>query len=97
MPIKPENTPFLSAVWIFNGDKHRFPSGVFTDQSLAEEWIKTNRLTGTLTAYPLNQGVYEWAVETGCFKPKREDQMTPSFIGNFSSASQPHEHYEDGE
>jgi hypothetical protein len=87
----------ISLVWVFNGDKHRFPSGVFTDQTLAEEWIKRNKLTGTLTAYPINQGVYDWAVESGFFTPKRDDQRTASFIGNFSSASQPHKHYENGE
>ncbi len=97
MQEKQNDDHSLSVVWVFNGDKHPFPSGVFTDQTLAEEWIKTNKLTGTLTAYPLNQGVYEWAVERGYFKAKREDQTTPSFIGNFSSASQPHEHYEDGD
>lgn len=89
-----EQTVFY--IWVFNWDKHRFPSGVFTDQQLAEEWIEKNQLTGTLTAYPVNQGVYDWALEKGYFTPKRDDQKTASFIGNFSSASQPHEHYENG-
>ncbi len=87
----------VSFVWVFNGDTHRFPRGVFTDQHLAKEWIEENQLTGTLTAYPINQGVYDWALEKGYFMPKRDDQKTASFIGNFSSASQPHEHYENGE
>jgi hypothetical protein len=87
----------VSFVWVFNGDKARFPSGVFTNQQLAEEWIEQNQLTGTLTAYPVNLGIYGWALEKGYFTPKRDDQKTASFIGNFSSASQPHEHYENGE
>jgi hypothetical protein len=91
------NELLLSVVWVFNGNNNHFPSGVFTDQKLAEEWIEKNKLTGTLTAYPLNQGIYDWAIERGYFKPKRGDQTTPSFIGNFSSAYQNHHHYEDGE
>jgi len=84
-------------IWVFNGNHHKFPSGVFTDKQLAEDWIEKNKLTGTLTAYPINQGVYDWAIEKGYFKPKRDDQKTPSFIANFSSASQEHEHYENNE
>jgi hypothetical protein len=84
-------------MWVFNGDKSRFPSGVFTDKNLADEWIRKNKLTGTLTAYPVNQSVYDWAVENGHFEPIRDDQKTPSFIGNFSSAAQEHEHYDDHE
>ena len=88
---------YLDSVWVFNGGiKSNFPGGVFTKKELAEEWIRKNALTGTLTRYPLNIGVYEWAVSNGAFKPKRDDQRTPFFIGRFSSASQEHHHYEDG-
>jgi hypothetical protein len=87
--------PETSMVWVFNGGG-AFPSGVFTTQELAEIWIKRNRLTGTLTAYPLDVGIYDWTVEKGYFKPKRDDQKTPGFIGRFSSAWQQHYHYEDG-
>jgi hypothetical protein len=83
-------------VWVFNGPRGMFPSAVFSKKELADNWIKLNRLTGTLTAYPLDISVYDWAVNNGCFKPKRDDQRTPEFIGKFSSASQEHYHYEDG-
>jgi hypothetical protein len=87
----------MDTVWVFNGGRNSFPSGVFSQRELAEEWIRKNKLTGTLTEYPINQGVYDWAIEKGYFKPEREDQTTPAFIGNFSSASADHFHYEDGE
>jgi len=87
--------PF-SCVWVFNGAKSHFPSGIFTSKKLAEEWIRKSRLTGTLTCYPLDIGVYEWALSNGYFTPKRDDQTTPEFIGRFSDASQEHYHYEDG-
>lgn len=79
-------------VWVFNGSGS-FPSGVFTSRDLAETWIRKHGLKGTLTAYPLDTGVYDWVIEKSYFTPKREDQKTPEFIGQFSSAYQEHYHY----
>jgi hypothetical protein len=84
-----------AVVWVFNGGG-AFPSGVFTDLEIAEAWISANRLTGILTAYPLDIGVYDWAVGGGYFTPKRDDQKSPEFIGRFSSGALEHYHYEDG-
>ena len=86
----------MSIVWIFNGSKGQFPSGVFTQREIAEEWIRNNGLTGTLTAYPLDVGTFDWAVSAGRFTPSRDDQKSAEFIGRFTSASQEHYHYEDG-
>lgn len=86
----------LPSVWIFNGINGRFASGVFDDLEKAETWIAQNKLTGVLTNYPLNKGVYDWAVEHTYFSPNSEEQKTSEFIGKFSSASQEHFHYEDG-
>lgn len=80
-------------VWVFNGGG-TFPSGVFSTRALAERWIAKHGLTGTLTAYPVDQGVYEWAVERGSFRPK--EPPTPRKVARFSSAYQEHYHYEDG-
>lgn len=86
----------VPSVWVFNGARANFPSGVFTTKELATAWIAKHKLSGTLTRYPLDQGVYEWALERGYFKPKRDDQKTAEFIGRFSAAHQEHYHYEDG-
>ena len=83
-------------VWVFNGENSRFPSGVFGSIEKAEEWITTNKLTGILTKYPLDTGVYEWAIQNDLFSVKKEEQKQPEFIGKFSSAGQEHFHYENG-
>ncbi len=86
-------------VWVFNGGR-RFPGGVFTTVDLAEAWISRHRLTGVLTAYPLDEGCFDWAVRQGVTNLKAEKlpakSQDPSFIGGFSTASQEHFHYADG-
>jgi hypothetical protein len=84
-------------VWIFNGPRGNFPSAVFATRETAERWIQANKVTGVLTAYPLDEGVFDWAVRMGFVsdrvKPRGKD---PMFIAGFSSASQEHFHYENG-
>ena len=86
----------LQGVWVFNGVKGTFPSAVFTELTIAQEWISRNAVSGTLTEYPLNEGVFDWAVSSGVFSPKTPNQRTPEFIERFSSAMLEHHHYEDG-
>lgn len=83
-------------VWIFNGENARFPGGVFGSRAQAEKWIMQHRVSGVLTEYPLNVGVYDWAVSSGHFTPKRPEHSSSLFIGGFSSAVQNHFHYENG-
>ena len=87
----------MNSVWVFNGNNSNFPSGVFSSREKAEEFISTRKLSGVLTEYPMDVLVYDWAISNGHFKPKRDDQRTPEFIQRFSSASQEHFHYENGE
>lgn len=86
----------VDQVWVFCGAKALFPSGIFLEFEAAERWIESHSLTGTLTAYPVNTGVYEWAIAKGYFRPARPHQTTPAFIQRFSSASMEHHHYENG-
>ena len=86
----------MQTVWIFTGPRAQFPSGVFTSREAAETWLSSHKLSGTLTAYPVDVGVYDWAVAGGHFAPNRDDQRSPEFIQRFSSATQEHYHYEDG-
>jgi len=83
-------------VWVFNGDGGRFAGSIFTTQEAAEAWIADNKLDGVLTLYPLDTGVYEWAISRGLFTPKQEKHSSPAFIGSFTTASMPHHHYENG-
>lgn len=84
-------------IWIFNGPRNSFPSATFSTLEKAESWIKENKLSGTLTQYPIDIPVYDWAINNGYFKPKNELQKNAKAIANFSSASQEHFHYTDGE
>ncbi|MFN3151432.1 hypothetical protein [Bremerella sp.] len=83
-------------IWVFNGEQSAFPSGAFSTRELAERWIGQHKLTGMLTAYPLDQGAYQWAIEQGVFTPTKDYQHEAKFIGRFTSAALEHYHYEDG-
>lgn len=83
-------------IWIFMAPQALFPSGVFFNLSDAEAWVARHQLTGVLTEYPVDAGVYDWAVETGKFKPKPEKKIDAKFIGQFTTALMNHYHYEDG-
>jgi hypothetical protein len=85
-----------TSVWVFHGDNRRFSSGVFRTFELADSWVKLNKLTGVLTEYPLDKGVYDWSVENKLFEVKKDSQKTSAFIQTFTSASQQHFHYENG-
>lgn len=84
-------------VWVFNGTGATFPAAVFRSKDDAVAWNKDRRLSGCLTAYSLDEPCYDWAIRCGYFRVKREDQTTARFIQGFSSAYQPHEHFQDGE
>ena len=83
-------------VWIFNGEKSRFPGGVFSTREAAEAWIAKEQLSGALTHYPVDIGAYEHAVQTGTFKPSKDSEKTPEFIQRFSEAKQDHFFYKYG-
>jgi hypothetical protein len=87
-------------LWVFSGHGGRFPGGIFTDRTAAESWIAHNRLTGVLTAYPVDEGCFDWALRNNVANMRPETlerkRSDPLFIGSFSSASQEHFHYEAG-
>src|SRR5512147_859701 len=83
-------------LWVFNGARSSFPSGVFTSIKEAEVRISQHGLTGTLTAYPVDELVYDWAIANSLFEPRKEDQCSTEFIQKFTTASQEHYHYENG-
>ena len=83
-------------VWVFNGDGGRFAGGVFTTLEAAEAWIAEKRLSGVLTLYPLDTGVYDWAIARGSFKVREDKHSSPGFIGSFTTASMAHHHYAQG-
>ena len=95
-PTEPMTDSSDLSCWVFNGNGAAFPSGVFLSREAAHEWIQKHRLSGTLTGYPADRGVYDWAVDRGYFVAKKPEHSTSGFIAGFSFASQPHYHYVDG-
>lgn len=83
-------------VWVFNGNGGSFPGGVFSKKEIADDWIRKHSLSGILTEYPVDEGIYDYSLANGSFKIKREDQAKPEFIQRFSSAALEHFHYTNG-
>jgi len=87
-------------VWVFNGIGGQFPGGIFSDLDMAQNWIAQNKLTGVLTAYPLNEGCFDWAVANDCTNLSQAKlaikAVDPNFVGSFSTASQEHYHFNNG-
>ncbi|WP_422653323.1 DUF7710 domain-containing protein [Chitinimonas sp.] len=86
----------MTEVWLFSGTGARFSSGVFSDKERAILWIGNNKLSGVLTKYPLDIGVYDWAVAGNLFSPRKDHEFSAEFIQRFTSSSQEHYHFEDG-
>jgi hypothetical protein len=85
-------------VWVFSGEGGHFPGGVFSSRERAEEWIRSRKLSGVLTAYPLDEGCFDWALRQDLVTGRaRERGGDSAFVGSFSSASQDHFHYQDGQ
>ena len=87
-------------IWIFIGNGAVFPSSAFTEKKVAEKWIETNKLSGMLSAMPVNQGLFDWGCENNAFsmKPEKleEKKNDPRFIADCTTASLEHDHYIDG-
>ena len=85
-----------ASVWIFSGAGGRFASGVFSEKDAAVNWIEKWKLSGTLTKYPVDVGVYDWAIARGIFDVKKESERSAEYIQRFTSAGQEHCHFENG-
>jgi hypothetical protein len=82
-------------IWVFVGEQSSACGGVFSDLAIAENWILQHSLSGLLSQYPLNEGVFDWAVRTARVKQKFADNAPPQIIGSFCSYLH-HYHYKDG-
>ena len=61
-------------IWSFHGDGAMLCTAAFTDFEQADKWIKEYKFSGVLTKMPLNKCIYNWATETGMFRPKSDLQ-----------------------
>lgn len=87
----------MRTIWIFHGESARMASGVFSTKELADIWIEEHKLSGLLTEYPIDTGVYDWATLNKLFVVKKDSHRTAQFKQRFTSAKQTHYHYENGE
>lgn len=83
-------------IWIFNGENGRFPSAIFDSKKKALVWIEKESLSGTLTKYPINFPIYDWAISNRFFSPKSTLQCGAKTKANFNSAYLEHYHFQDG-
>lgn len=86
----------LSKAWVFLGEGARIPSGIFSDEEKAKEWIASNRLTGLLSEFPVDMGVLDWAIRYAGFNPSDEKRADPSYVARFTSGAVKHFHFENG-
>lgn len=88
-------------VWVFVGNNSKFPCGIFQEKEHAQQWIREKSLTGTLSAMPLNESVFDWAFANGALTLKKEKvkekSKDPSFIQDCLPASLEHYHYKNGQ
>lgn len=49
-----------------------------------------------ITEYPVDAGVYDWAVASGAFRPSKPKHSEPCVHRRVTTAAQAHEHFTDG-
>ncbi|WP_441006883.1 DUF7710 domain-containing protein [Deinococcus enclensis] len=60
-------------------------------------WIGRHQLSGTLSAYPLDEGDYDWSVRSGHFTSNKPHHGSPEQMARCDSAFLPHVHYLNGQ
>jgi hypothetical protein len=60
----------INEMYVFIGVGSNFPAGIFTTLDNAKEWIEKYSLSGILNKYPIDMGVYDWAVKEEFFSIK---------------------------
>ena len=88
--------PNQAFVWLFQAVPGAGAGGVFRSLESASAWILRHRLTGLLTQYPLDYGVFDYIVEKGWIKRTKPHLDTPEFMGGYCGNLH-HYHCEDGQ
>ena len=87
-------------VWVFLGQGSSTPGGVFRDRATAEAWIAAHRLSGCLSAVPVDEGVFDWAYRNNVITMKPEKLVQkkddPDFVATCYPASLEHYRFRDG-
>jgi hypothetical protein len=85
-----------NAIWVFCAEGAVLPFACFSDRIKAEQWIERVKATGVLTKMPIDQSVFDWAIENDKFSPRGPHQTSPKYQSKFTSAALEHYHYQAG-
>jgi hypothetical protein len=94
-----ERTPRVyggMTIWVFIGERGTNPMGVWSSLDAAHKYIHDETLSGSLTAFELDQPVYDWAIKTGKFKPKHDQHRSLKFRQTFNNQFQEHYAFKEG-
>lgn len=81
--------------WVFHGDTSRFANAVFAKRQDAESWIAKHRLSGLLTEYPINHGMFDIAASLNLIPKNIAAAASPQYIQQYVLGIS-HGHYENG-
>ena len=82
--------------WVFMGERGQYPMGVWSSLDAAHKYIHDEQLSGSLTAYEVDTPIYDWAKETGVFKPGKDQHRSIKFKQTFTNQYQEHYNFTDG-
>lgn len=83
----------LEYLWIIQSCENQNIIGCFTEKQAAEKHIHQHQLKCTLTQYPIDISVYDWAIAHQYWTPKSDLQKSSKFKERFNSAYLDHDHY----
>jgi hypothetical protein len=83
-------------VWVFMGERGTVPMGVWAALDTAHKYIHDEQLSGSLTAYELDVPIYEAAIDSGKFKPNRDQHRSLKFRQTFNNQYQEHYTFREG-
>ncbi|WP_425556859.1 DUF7710 domain-containing protein [Dactylosporangium darangshiense] len=86
--------PGRTTMWIFQGERARYASGLFESLDAGLVWAARHRLTGILAEYCFG-GTYDLAVDDGRFRPSRPHHGSPEHVAGLSPGLR-HVHLVDG-
>lgn len=77
-------------VWVFMGERGQYPMAIWSSLDEAHKYIHDEQLTGSLTVYEVDVPVYDWAKDTGLFKPGKDQHRSVKFKQTFTNQYQEH-------
>jgi hypothetical protein len=82
-PTTDQQSPMRSTVWIFQNNRARYASAVFSTLDTGLAWAAEHEVTGILTEYA-DGGAYDVAVREGRFTSSKPHHGTPDHVAAFS-------------